>query len=250
MRFRIPFDVRFYETDWAARLTPVALFNYLQEAAIGHGDAVGLDGEALTDRGYVWMMNRLHLSIRRYPLRRDHVEVETWGSNFKGMFAIREWRVTDDSGEVVAAATGRWVLLSGDPKRIIRVPPVVSDAYGEYEDRALVDTFTRMSPPETPRTERLFHVRFSELDTNRHANSASYVDWCLESVPMDVLNDCLPSSFEITFKKECRLGEELAARSEEAPSATPGARRFCHGLWRRSDETLLAIAASEWRPAT
>ncbi len=249
MRFRAPFDVRFYETDRAARLTPVALFNYLQETAIQHGDAVGLDGAELDRLGYIWMMNRLHFAIHRYPIRRESLTVETWGSRFKGMFATREWRVTGGDGAAVATASGRWVMLSGEPKRIIRIPPLISERYGEYPDRALEDAFDRMDPPESPSCDRHFHVRFSELDTNQHANSASYVDWCLEAVPLTVLDGFLPASFEITFKKECRLGEELAARSEELPADAPGERRFRHGLWRQSDSALLAIAASTWRPA-
>jgi acyl-ACP thioesterase len=92
-------------------------------------------------------------------------------------------------------------------------------------------------------------VRFSELDTNQHANSASYVDWCLEAVPMPILDRFLPDSFQITFKKECRLGEELAARSESLQELEPGVRSFRHGLWRLSDETLLAIATSRWKSA-
>ncbi len=44
MKHRESFDIRFYETDRSSRLTPIALFNYLQETAIGHGDAAGLDG--------------------------------------------------------------------------------------------------------------------------------------------------------------------------------------------------------------
>jgi acyl-ACP thioesterase len=250
MRFRVPFQVRFYETDRSANLTPVALFNYLQEAAVRHGDEVSMDGHVLADLGYVWMMNRLHIRVDRYPGRREEVSVETWGSRFKGMFATREWRVNDAQDHTVAVATGRWVLLGGEPKRIIRIPPLVSERYGEYADRALEDPFARMDAPAEFDCRRRFHVRYSELDTNQHANSASYVDWCLEAVPIEVLETYIPASIEITFKKECRLGEELEARSEELPEASPASRRFRHALWRLSDDALLAVAASEWRPAT
>jgi acyl-ACP thioesterase len=208
-----------------------------------------MDGRLLAELDYVWMMNRLHLRINRYPVRRESIAVETWGSRFKGMFATREWRVTDAKGNEVAAATGRWVLLNGEPKRIVRIPELVVQRYGEHPERALDDAFDRMDPPASAACERRFHVRFSDLDTNQHANSASYVDWCLEAVPTPVLDAYRPASVEITFKKECRLGEELSARSEEAPGEEKTCRQFRHGLWRQSDGALLAIAASEWRPS-
>jgi len=244
------FEVRFYEADRASRLTPVSLFNYLQETAIRHGDAVGMDGPALQKLGYMWMMNRLRLEVRRYPLRREEVRVETWGSCLHGLFAVREWRVTDAQGEVIALATGRWVVIDVARKKIIKIPAEMPAAYGEHEGRAIDDPFVRMDVPQDGVNTRRFHVRFSELDTNQHANSASYVDWCLEAVPQDVLDSHLPSVFEITFKKEAKLGEELVATSAETAGTAPGVRAFRHVLARAQDGAVNAIGASEWRPAT
>ncbi len=247
MKHAEKFEVRFYEADRASRLTPVSLFNYLQETAIRHGDAVGMDGRALEKLGYMWMMNRLRLEILRYPLRREEVQVETWGSCLHGLFAVREWRVTDAAGEVVALATGRWVVIDVARKKIVKIPPEMPAAYGEHEGRAIEDAFVRMVPPQEAANVRRFHVRFSDLDTNQHANSASYVDWCLEAVPGDVLDTHLPSAFEITYKKEAKLGEELIATSTEIP-ASPGVRAFRHLLSRAGDGAVNAIAVSEWRP--
>ncbi len=244
------FEVRFYEADRASRLTPVSLFNYLQETAIRHGDAAGMDGPALQQLGYMWMMNRLRLEVLRYPVRREEVRVETWGSCLHGLFAVREWRATDARGEVIALATGRWLTIDVAKKKIIKIPPQMAATYGEHEGRAIEDSFERMDPPQDGAHARHFHVRFSELDTNQHANSASYVDWCLEAVPQDVLDSHLPSVFEITFKKEAKLGEELIATSAESAASSADRRAFRHVLKRARDGAINAIAASEWRPAT
>lgn len=248
MKHRQSFDIRFYEADRASRLTPVALFNYLQEAAIGHGDATGLDGKALAELGYAWMMNRLHLRIERYPTRREVVQVETWGSNLKGLYAIREWQVTDTDGRTVASATGRWIILDTERKRIIKIPELMAQRYGEHEGRAIDDSFARMEPVEGGGFERRFHVRLSELDTNQHANSACYIDWCLEAVPRDLLDAYLPYSIEITYKKEARLGEGLVARSEEATNDRDTERVFRHTVRKEDGGAVAAIGRSVWRP--
>ena len=114
--------------------------------------------------------------------------METWGSCLHGLFAVREWRALDARGDVLALATGRWVVIDVARKKIIKIPPQMPAAYGEHEGRAIDDAFQRMEHPVNGVNARHFHVRFSELDTNQHANSASYVDWCLEAVPQDVLD--------------------------------------------------------------
>jgi len=247
MKYRQSFEVRFCESDRRSHLTPIALFQYLQEAAIGHGDAVEMDGDALTDLGYAWMMNRLHMHVERYPKRRETVEVETWGSSLQGLYAIREWRMTDAANEVIARATARWIILDIAKRKIIRLPEVLAERYGEHKGRGLEDPFDRMTPIESGMHEKTFHVRVSELDTNQHANSASYIDWCLEAVPDEVLNEYAPESLEITYKKESKLGDGLVAQSIEETAPASDARAFRHAIRLEETGDLLTMAASVWR---
>lgn len=251
MKYQQSFEVRFCEADQHSRLTPVALFNYLQECAIRHGDAAGMpDGEGLADMGYAWMMNRLHFEVDRYARRQETVHVETWCSTLTGLFAIREWNVTDDSGVSIARATGRWVIFDIRKRRIVKLPEMMAERYGEHEGRGIDDAFDRMTPIESGEHEKRFHVRLSELDSNQHANSASYIDWCLEAVPEDVLKEYLPCDIEITYKKESRLGDGLIASSLEEPSAEPTQRVFRHAILLDEDGALLTMGKSVWRSAS
>ena len=249
MKFRKSFEVRFSEADRRSLLTPIALFNYLQEAAIGHGDAVGLEGESLAEMGYMWMLNRIHFRINQYPSRRDTVHVETWGSTLTGLYAVREWNLTGDDGQKVASATARWILVDTQKGKIIKLPEILAERYGVHEGRGLDDNFERMSAIESGEFQKRFHVRLSELDSNQHANSASYIDWCLEAVPEDVLNSYLPQDLEITFKKESKLGDGLIASSLEEPSGEQGYRVFLHAIRNEVDDTLLTIGKSTWQKA-
>ena len=247
MKYQQSFEVRFSEADRHSSLTPIALFNYLQEIAIGHGDAVGMDGETLAKMGYAWMMNRFHIQVDRYPRRRETVHVETWGSTLTGLFAIREWKVTDDSGQTTASATARWIIFDIRKHKIIKLPDILAGRYGEHEGRGIEDPFDRMQPIESGKYEKRFHVRLSELDSNQHANSASYIDWCLEAVPEDALNEYLPYDIEITYKKESKLGEGLIASSLEEPTQDPSVRIFQHAIRLEENGALLTMGKSVWQ---
>ena len=249
MKHRQSFAVRFSEADRHSRLPPIALFNYLQEIAIGHGDAVEMDGETLSKMGYAWMMNRLHIQVDRYPRRRETVHLETWGSTLTGLFAIREWKVTDDSGRTLASATARWIIFDLRKRKIIKLPDILAERYGEHEGRGIEDPFDRMKAIESGECEKRFHVRLSELDSNQHANSASYIDWCLETVPEDVLNEYLPCDIEIIYKKESKLGDGLIASSLEAPPLDPAGRAFRHAIRLEENGALLTMGKSVWRRA-
>lgn len=247
MKHSQSFEIRFCEVDRNSRLTPIALFNFLQEVAIGHGDAVGMDGETLGRMGYAWMMNRVHMQIDRYPVRLETVHVQTWAFTLVGLYAIREWKVTDAAGECIARATARWIIFDIAKKKIVKLPAILPERYGEHEDRALEDPFLRMKPIAEGENRKSFHVRLSELDTNQHANSACYIDWCLEAVPDEIQNGYLPHSVEVTFKKESKLGEALESTSLERESDTADERVFEHAVALAEKGDLLTMGRSTWR---
>ena len=88
------YEIRFYETDHESRLTPVTLFNFLQEAATSHSKASGLSLERLAGEGIAWFLTRIHVRMDRYPRRgQGDVLVRTWPFRLKGLYAVREFEI-------------------------------------------------------------------------------------------------------------------------------------------------------------
>lgn len=248
MKFSQSYEIRFSEADHQDRLTPVSMYNLMQETAIRHSESVHRTADTLRELGYAWMLNRVLIAFGRYPQRRDGATVTTWAHTLSGLYAVREWTVSDSHGNPCARATSRWVLLDVRKRRAVRIPPFMAEDYGIVKERAIEHAFPRESPIAEGAHEKRFHVRVSDLDANRHANSACYVDWCLEAVPMDILTDFTPDTVELTYKKESVLGEELAVVSAEDPAEKPGLRGFQHAIRRDADGALLTIGRSVWRP--
>ena len=241
MRHKEPFRVRFSEADRRGFLTPVSLYNYFQETAIAHGECAGISPDGLNERGYAWILNRIVIEVSAYPKQGDRLMVETWGSSLRGLYAIREWRARDEKGRDLAAGTSRWVLLDVNKKRVVRLPDFLRESYGEYDERAVEDSFGRFDPAEESDFVRDFQVRASDLDTNDHANSACYVDWCVESLPHEVHDFQRLSRLELIYKTECVLGDRLSAAS-----VNDGEARYQHVLRRHEDDAVLAYGRSEW----
>ena len=247
MQHETTFTIRFFETDHSGCITPVALFNIMQEVAIQHGDAVGMTPAALDEAGYVWMMNRIHMQIGRLPKRGESLHVKTWAFHMTGMYATREWDMTAEDGSPVARATGRWIILDAPKRKIIRVPEHMGETYGVYPERAVEDTFERMHPLELHEHEREFHVRASDLDTNQHANSAAYMDWVLESVPPDMMEHAAPLSIELMYKKECKQGDALVARSQATENGVQTDRTYVHEVRNSDTGDVLCLGRTRWK---
>ena len=107
--------------------------------------------------------------------------------------------------------------------------------------RAIEDNFPKMSVPKNPTSERTFDVRLSDLDINQHVNNVKYIEWALETVPLDTWRTKILSELEVSFRSETKYGECIIIKSEEKEGV------FRHHVLSEGDQRDLALLKTTWR---
>ena len=59
-----------------------------------------------------------------------------------------------------------------------------------------------------------FKVRYGDIDSNMHVNNVKYVEWAVESLPLEVILNYQLEELSVIFEKECRYGAEIIASYE------------------------------------
>ncbi|XP_021309489.1 oleoyl-acyl carrier protein thioesterase 1, chloroplastic isoform X3 [Sorghum bicolor] len=120
------FIVRSYEVGINKTATVETIANLLQEVGCSHAQSLGFstDGFATTTSmrklGLIWVTNRMHIEIYKYPAWGDVVEIETWCQADGRMGTRRDWILKDlANGEVIGRATRRvFFLISRRGERV------------------------------------------------------------------------------------------------------------------------------------
>ena len=86
-----------------------------------------------------------------------------------------------------------------------------------------------------------FNVRFDDIDFNNHVNNAVYPLWAAEAVGTGFRSEHTPSEIEISFKKECRLGEKVSVRTELNDLIS------LHSICSQTDNRELARLKITWK---
>ncbi len=239
------FRVRSYEIAPDGLLTLPTLCNYLQENAGNHATASDLATDQLLAGGRAWVLIRLQLEIDRFPAWREDIAVETWPSAFDGLYAQRDFSVTDADDAEIARATSQWIVMDVAQRRPIRLPAAVRAIERPDRPNALTPDRAPLEKLEVPEHERLFSVRRSDLDLNRHVNNVLYVEWALEAVPDAVSEGHRPCRLDVQFRAESVYGDTI--RSACAPAENDnGSVLLQHEVTREEDDQLLARARSAW----
>jgi len=237
------FLVHNYEVDFRARALPLTLLNYLQEAAGEHADRLGLSVLELLKKNLTWLLSRYHIKILHYPTLGETITITTWPSGKQGIFALRDFEISDADGRMIGAATSSWVLWNLKLRQPARLEENLPDRVA-LDKRALADDFPPLLACPAGGRELPFRVEMQDIDFNNHVNHPVYIQWALETAPESVLRTLAPVEIEVAYKGEALYGDEIVSRIhlvEEGPRPV-----FLHGIYNREKATELTRIRTTW----
>lgn len=212
-KFIKEYNIRTYECDKNRNLRILTLMNILQDMADSHASDLQLGLEFCLQNGLAWVGSNYHLQIKRLPTLHENIKIVTWPSEEKKIGAVRDFGVYDEQGNMIIAASSQWVLIDFAKKRPVSLRDNLPD-YQPIEERALDSDFPKIESLQRNDVQKIFEVRYDDIDVNKHVNNAVYPLWATESVTNDFRLTHQPEEIEIAFKKESLYGENIESDTQ------------------------------------
>lgn len=220
-----------------------------------HTVSLGMEPDYMEKRGLMWVLHQwcVHLEESRYYAR--VISFRTFAVFESGIYSHRYYTIHDDEGKQVGTAVAQWIVIDLERRRMSRIPKDVEELYYGNGPKALTEAQDDLVSSLDARPlrkrrdavwthEKLYEVRFSEIDPNGHVNNVKYVEWALESLktPTDegFLIDHHPLDLTIVYKKERMPLGHVTARTE-----LRGTNSYHEII--DEDGSLLSIIEMEWR---
>ena len=213
--FRQSGQVGFFEADVKLRMSPVAYWRILQNAAGAHATLLSAATEELRRSGQTWMLSKMRLNIHRHSLLGESIEVETWPSTkIKGARAYRDFVLKDSGGKICASASSLWVIVDLASRKPVRIPDSIVALCHDpgYEIPVLEDgSLTR---PSAAALEEPYRAYWSDADQNEHVNNVTMIRWAVDALPLAFLEENELAWAEAHYKAEVGRGDEVVVRTE------------------------------------
>lgn len=205
---RCQYTVSSYDVDSnrTARLTSIA--NFLQETAYRHAGELELGYHHLAEKNLAWILSRMRIRMVRYPKWDDLITVETWPHGIDKLFALRDFRIYDQGGEVLGVAMTCWLMADINTHRPVRIDPDFIKIETR-EDSVFEKTIEKIELPQDLRRLRQRDVSYSDLDVVNHVNNVKYIEWCLDTFQQDQLLADKVSDITMNYVGEARAGEKV-----------------------------------------
>ena len=209
-------DIKGHEVGPDGKLKLFSLFNYLQEVAGNHADNLGWGYEAMQIKNCYWVLSRMQIKIYQMPQWGDHLIIETWPGGIERLFAVRDFTIKNEKGDILISAVSGWLILDTNNHRILN-PSIIISEIPEHDKKGLI----KLETAKIKSFERIIKTyertaSFTELDINNHVNNAKYIDWVLDSYEGDFLMNFQPKNVLISYNSETKYHNSVSLKLSES----------------------------------
>ncbi|WP_244833796.1 acyl-ACP thioesterase domain-containing protein [Clostridium sp. BJN0001] len=212
--FTKSYEIHYYDvsTDQKCKLT--SIINFICDIGTQHSEKLDVGLSYLNENKYGWVFYKYDINVYRYPLFGETISITTRVTGIRTFYAPREYIIKDEKGNVIADGKALFFLINTEKRRPSRVPCEIFKAYGiEKNLECKIDT-EKLHKPDTIDYQKDFYIRHSDIDTNKHVNNEKYVEWALEAVPSDILDNYEIHNIKVLFEKETKYGDKITATAK------------------------------------
>ncbi len=237
------YRIRITEVDAHANLTIPALNGLFQEMAWRHSVVANVSAPDLSaQHNITWVLSRLKIWIEQLPSYDETIVVKTYVQEIDKYFYYRDFKVYNASGIEIIRANALFGLIDIARRRITSVPDWMRAITPTcHNEKPVQKVGGKILPLTCTETEKTFDIRWHDIDSNQHANNNRYVEWLMESVPAEVLNNGVLKTFEIIFKNESLYGDKIITQSQKRTEGFTHKMLNQNGLELVTGETVWSV---------
>ncbi len=200
------------DTDMEARVRASSLVNMLIQSAISSADSLGFGFSGIRQQQLFWVLSRLTVEIYKPLMWYQEARVETWPKDIDGLLYLRDFSITDSKNNVAASAVSGWLAIDLSTKRPKRIEAAHEELFTSLKDRHALPAAPDKLAPVSEGETFLVRSTYFDLDLNKHVTSTRYIDWMMDTFPLDFVRSKYPRRISINFMKETMPGVSIVLK--------------------------------------
>ena len=238
------FDLRYFEMNKSGEASSITMLTLLQETAAEHCNSIGRDLFSLMSENLGWVLLSGFMKMERYPRYREKITIRTWISKYMSIRGFRENIIYDENNAIIGRAKGLWVFYDIEKRRPTKIHPDFKEKWSSSEDVCLEhDISSKLEVVENADYMKEFKVNMYDMDSNKHVNNIRYLQWLLESIPDEILENYYLSEIDGRFIKEAHYEDEIVSLTKSDTEENT----FVHTIKIKGTEDICATGRTVWK---
>ena len=207
--FTKKYEIHYYEVNSKLRCKFSSIINFIEDIGTQQSEYLGGGIEYCAKNNCGWVFYKYDIKMHRYPMFGETISITTQPIGFKNFYGLRKYMIMDEEGNLIGEGLALFFLIDIEKRRPIRIQKEQYEFYGVDGDMDYDISMDKIEKNDEEQYNKQFDIRYSDIDSNNHVNNVKYIEWAMEAVPLDVLNNYDLKRIKVIFEKETTYGEKV-----------------------------------------
>jgi YbgC/YbaW family acyl-CoA thioester hydrolase len=215
------YELRYTDVDAYDVIKPSSLLSFLEESACLSADELGFGYKDVAPKNKGFIIANWYIELSRPIKLGDKLEVHTWPIRPRLLIFFRDYELFVN-GEKVGVATARWCMIDSETFAVLPASAYFKEEdFENYNTERSID-FKAWKIPAIDGGIAVYkkQVTYSDYDHYFHVNNTKYADFLSDAFTVGEFNGRYIKKLQITYVKQCRIGEEIEIVRKDTDGAT------------------------------
>jgi medium-chain acyl-[acyl-carrier-protein] hydrolase len=242
--FEKQFELRYFEMNKFGEAAATTILTLLEETAADHCYAINHSLYDLGAQNIGWVLLSGIMTMDRYPTYKEKITIRTWLSSYSLIKGVRENIIYDEKRNVIGKAKGLWVFFDIKRRRPIQIFDSIKERWSYCKDESINhDISKRIKAVDSAANSKAFRVNRFDVDANQHVSNIKYLQWLIESVSEEIIDNYYLYSIDGRFIAEAQYGDTIVSFTERDISDNS----FVHTIKNQKSDKVCATAKTFWK---
>lgn len=237
------FELRYSEMDKTGDTAPTTILTLLEETAADHCYSIDNSLYDLIEQDIGWVLLSGIMQMYRYPSYKEKIIIRTWMSSYSIIKGIRENIIYDEQDNIIGRAKGLWVFFDIKRRRPVQIFDDIKEKWSYCHEESIKHKISiNIEVNESGSHIKKHDVNRFDIDMYNHLNNIRYLQWVIDSMDEDIVDNCFLSSIEGRFVAEVKEGDTILTLTKKDNNNNS----FVHAIKNQDSKKVCAIAKTVW----
>ncbi len=242
------FELRYFEMNEFGVASPTTILTLLEETAADHCYSIDYGLYKLEKENIGWVLVSGIMQIDKYPKYKDKITIRTWISKYSAIKGLRENLIYDEQNNIIGRAKGLWVFFDIGKRMPVRIFNDIKEKWSFCSEESIEHNITKkIEAVNNPDYELKFEAHKYDTDMIKHVNNIRYLQWALESVPDEIIENYYLYSIDGRFTAEAKYGQTIISSTKDETYAQSLDKSFTHSIRIKGTDKICTTAKTVWR---
>jgi len=247
--FEKEIELRYFEMNKFGEASPTTILTLLEETAADHCYSIGHSLYDLEEKNIGWVLISGIIQMDRYPTYKEKIKIRTWLSSYTAIKGIRENIIYDAKGRIIGRAKGVWIFFDIQRRRPIQILEDIKEKWSQYEELSTNhDISKKIETSDSLQLIKEFIINRYDVDSYQHVNNIRYLQWLIESIPEEIIDNYFLHSLDGRFLAEAKYGDTIISFTEKDKiENSKNENSFLCSIKNKKDNKVCATAKTIWK---